>query len=219
MGASTFMDAPPEDGEKLKDHDAELGDTFDAPPAFTGITFHSRVHNLLLTAMIGTVAVYENKDDDVGRILPGAGASFPVLRDYQNGIQRSISPGFRFEFKGNVLTVDKALRESWRKFIDRYGHYYLEEQDLEELREIDVEDILRTHPALDTNNVDAFREIQAAIPAADGELEKILDAALIGDEDALEKIYDAELGGFKREKVLEAAKRALESIHAAKSTG
>lgn len=198
MSTNTFMaDATP---DELVDHDPIAGDPrFDAPASFEGITFASRVHNLMLT-------------------MQAIGLSFPELEDFQNGIKRKISPGFRLAFRGGYLVLDEKTRKEWRDFLGRYGKHYFYDSDeqhaeLKALMDTPLEEILREHPQFGTANVDSFREIEAAIPPAAGELELILDAALAGDEDELEAIYEAELRGFKRAQVLEAAQKALETLH------
>lgn len=162
------------------------------PPERTGevVLFHSRAHNLILTHY------QEIKDTTSG------------------GIQRGVSPGFRYQFEDHKLEVDDALRKAKTEFLKRHGmHYFAFPEDLEAAIAEPVEDWLRAHSGHQGQGVDSFREVQPIVPTAEGELAAILQAQIDGDEDALRAIYETEIAGHKRPNVIKGAQSALEAIY------
>jgi hypothetical protein len=160
---------------------------------------------------------------------------FGALTDIQNGLQRKLSPGLRYEFgressvvdsqgfsilEGGAVRVTDELRKRDRQYIVEYGHLYGAEKDVDPgekdtlrgphqvERFLSTEDFLRRR----AEETGAFQEVPPVAPDSNPVLRRITDLVIEDDIDGLLQLHEDETDGWQRPDVLEAAESALNRL-------
>jgi hypothetical protein len=119
-----------------------------------------------------------------------------------------VHDGLRYEFQDGTLRVTDALRKRDARFFTKHRDICV--PDTLDDKFLSTEEWLRAR-AVETNG---FQEL--AYEAADptDTLEQIAHMAIDSDEEGLVALFESENAGDARQKVLDAATRALEAIQA-----